>query len=242
MTEPAELSAAAFKARMAALQSDVEKEKYNRYFKLGKGEYGEGDIFMGVRMGHVFDLAKQFLTMEPAEIEALLESEIHEHRAGAMSIMAKQYQHKKTSDERKQALYELYLRRHDRINSWDLVDLAAWRVIGPHLVDRPRDILYQLARSPSLWERRTAILATFSFMRRDQFDDTFAIAAILLHDGEELVQKSVGWTLREAGADNPRLLAFLDDHAATMPRVTLRGALEKFDKNRRTHYMALAKR
>lgn len=236
-----ELTAAAFKARMQALQSDVEKEKYNRYFKLGKGQYGEGDIFMGVRMGHVFDLAKEFVSMPPAEIEILLESDIHEHRAGAVSIMAKQYKLKSTTPERRDELHTLYLRRHDRINNWDLVDLGAWHVIGPHLVDQPRDLLYRLARSSNMWERRTAILATFAFIRRGDYADTFAIAEILMDDPEDLIHKATGWMLRSIGATTPALTAFLDLHAPTMPRTTLRAALENFDPDRRKHYMDLAK-
>lgn len=233
-----EATADAFKAVLATLQSDAEKEKYKRYFKTGEGDYGEGDIFMGVRMGHVFDTAKQFIGMDPGQIEILLESEIHEHRAGAVSIMAKQYRAKKTSEERRQALYELYLRRHDRINNWDLVDLGAWNVVGEHLVDRPRDILYELARSPVIWERRTAMLATFAFIRRKDFDDALAIAEILLDDPEDLIHKACGWMLRAIGADTPQLLAFLDRHAATMPRTTLRATLENFDSGSRAKYMA----
>lgn len=235
------LTAAAVKSRMNALQSDAEKQKYNRYFKLGKGEYGEGDVFMGVRMGEVFRLADEFVAMDPAEIEILLESEIHEHRAAAVSIMAKQYKRKSTAPERREALHRLYLRRHDRINSWDLVDLGAWHVIGPHLVDGPRGLLYDLARSKSQWERRTAILSTFAFIKRGDYADALAIAEILLDDSEDLVHKATGWMLRCIPQTEPALLAFLDNHAATMPRTMLRAALEKFPKDRRAHYMALGK-
>src|SRR5688500_18373831 len=147
----------AFLARLHALQSDEELRKIQRYFKSGEGEYGAGDSFIGVRMGHVFALAKEFVAMPPDEIETLLESKIHEARAGACSIMAKQYAHRQTTAARRGELFELYLRRHDRINNWDLVDLAAWNVVGPRLVDRPRDVLDRLARSANMWERRTAI-------------------------------------------------------------------------------------
>ena len=155
--------------RLHAMQSDEELRKYQRYFKFGEGEYAHGDRFIGVRMGHVFNLAKEMLRLPVAEIERLLESDIHEARAAAMSIMAKQYALKKTTPERRQNLYDLYLRRHDRINNWDLVDLGAWHIVGPHLVERPRDILHQLAQSESMWERRTAILATFAFIRRGDY-------------------------------------------------------------------------
>lgn len=236
MIEP---TAENFKAVLATLQSDAEKEKYKRYFKTGEGQYDEGDIFMGVRMGHVFDTAKQFIAMEPGEIEILLESDIHEHRAGAVSIMAKQYRDKKTAPERRQNLYDLYLRRHDRINNWDLVDLGAWHVVGAHLVARPRDPLYDLARSKIIWERRTAILATYAFIRNREYGDTVAICEMLLDDPEDLIHKACGWMLRAIGADTPELITFLDRHAATMPRTMLRATLESFDTEGRARYMEM---
>jgi 3-methyladenine DNA glycosylase AlkD len=222
-------TAAEFLKRLHALQSDEELRKIQRYFKAGAGDYGEGDRFIGVRMGHVFDLAKEFIALPPAEIETLMESDIHEARAGAMSVMAKQYAAKKTTQARRQELFDLYLRRHDRINNWDLVDLAAWHVVGPHLMERKRDVLYTLARSKNLWERRTAILATFAFVKRGQFDDTFAIAELLLGDSEDLIHKAVGGMLRAAGGkDKARLEEFLRKHAAAMPRTMLRTAIEHF--------------
>ena len=138
-------------------------------------------------------------------------------------------------------MYELYIRRHDRINDWDLVDLAAYYVVGRYLADKPRNILYKLAKSKDRWERRTAILATAHFMMKlKHADDTFVISEILINDKEDLVNKATGWMLRVAGVvDMPRLLAFLDVHAATMPRVTLRNAIEKFDKKKREHYLGL---
>lgn len=232
MSEP---TATTVLARLHAMQSDEELRKYARYFK---GRVGE---FIGVRMGHVFALAKEMVALPPAEIEALMESDIHEARAAAMSIMAKQYAAKKTTPERRQELFDLYLRRHDRIDNWDLVDLAAYYVIGPHLVDRPRDVLYALARSPSQWERRTAILATYSFIRRKDYADTLAIAEMLLKDPEDLVHKAIGWMLRSI-PDRTVLTAFLDRHAATMPRITLRNAIENFSPEERAHYLALGKR
>ncbi|WP_090593065.1 DNA alkylation repair protein [Pelagibacterium luteolum] len=235
-----EISADAFMARMEALQSDAEKEKYKRYFKTAPGTYGEGDIFMGVKMGNVFDLAKAFVSMAPNEIEKLLYSPIHEHRAGAVSIMAKQYRLKATTEERRQTLFDLYLSRHDRINNWDLVDLGAWNVVGEHLVSRSRDVLYTLARSTNIWERRTAMLACFAFIRRGEHGDALAIAEILLDDREDLIHKACGWMLRAIGPDSPKLIAFLDRHAATMPRTMLRATLENFPTDLRAHYMAAA--
>ena len=172
------------------------------------------------------------------EIEALLESPIHEVRAGACSIMGKAATHKKVTVERHRDLYDLYLRRHDRVDSWDLVDLAAHQVVGSWLLDRSRRPLYRLARSTAWPERRTAIVATAAFIRRGEIDDTFAIAGQLLADEHPFVQKGTGWMLRYAGdVDRDALLAFLDEHAATMPRPTLRASVEKLDPTLRRAYL-----
>jgi 3-methyladenine DNA glycosylase AlkD len=200
----------------------------------------EEDEFNDVSMGKVFALAKDFVDMLPAEVEKLLESPIHKIRAGAVSIMDWQARSKKTSQERRKELFNLYIRRHDRINDWDLVDRSAPFVVGGYLTDRPRDILYRLARSKSPWERRTAITATYYFIRQGDLDDTFKIAEILVHDPHDLVQKAVGGWVREAGKkDLQKLLGFLDGYAATMPRTMLRYAIEHLEKEQREHYMGL---
>jgi 3-methyladenine DNA glycosylase AlkD len=235
-------SAERFVERLKTYQSDEELRKIQRYFKSGEGEYGEGDQFMGVRMGQVFELSKEFVEMPVEEIEKLLESPIHEVRAGAVSIMDKTARRKKTTEARRQALFELYLRRHDRINNWDLVDLGALYLIGSYLYDKPRDVLYELARSESLWERRTAIVGTAYFIRQGDVADTFRIAEMLLGDREDLVHKGTGWMLRAAGQQEPeRLLRFLDEHAATMPRTLLRYAIEHLETEQRAYYMGLKK-
>jgi 3-methyladenine DNA glycosylase AlkD len=227
------MTAGEFIERLEAQQSDEERQKYARYFKAS-------DDFIGVRMGQVFALAKAFIDMPPDEIETLLESPIHEARAGALSIMGKQAARRRTTDERRRELYELYLRRTDRINDWDLVDISAHHVVGGYLTDKPRRVLYELARSPNIWERRIAMYATLAFLRAGEVEDTFGLAEILVDDPEDLVQKVVGGMLREAGKhDRPRLLEFLDRHAATMPRVTLRYSIEHFDKEQKAHYMGL---
>ena len=236
------LTAAEYVKRLTSHQSDVELEKVKRYFKSGEGEYGEGDVFMGVRMGQVFALSDEFKEMELDEIERLLANPIHEVRAGGVKIMANQAKGKKTTDHRRRELFELYLRSMDRINNWDLVDLGAWDVVGRYLVDKPRDVLYDLARSSNIWERRTAALSTMAFIRRGEVDDAFRIAELLLHDDQDLIHKAAGWSLREAGRhDRPRLTQFLDAHAATMPRTALRSAMEHFDKDQRDHYLGLRK-
>jgi len=229
-----------FIERLKTYQSDAEREKILRYFKTPSN--GEVDQFIGVRMGQLFTLAKQFIEMTPDEIEKLLESKIHEVRAGACSIMDKQARSKRTTPERRKELYDLYLRRHDRINNWDLVDVCAIHVIGGYLFDKPHKILYKLARSKNMWERRTSIVSTAYFIRKGELDDTYKIAEMLLGEQEDLVHKATGWMLRFAGdKDRPRLLKFLDQYAATMPRVALRYSIEKLDRKQRDHYLGLKK-
>jgi 3-methyladenine DNA glycosylase AlkD len=156
--------------------------------------------------------------------------------------MGKQAARKKTAPQRRKELFDLYVRRTDRINNWDLVDLAAHEVVGGYLFDKPRDLLYTFARSKNLWERRIAMYSTLYFMRHGQFDDLLAIAEILVNEPEEIVQKSVGTMLRGVSSDKPRLLAFLDKHAATMPRVMLRYAIEHLDADEKTRYLGLGKK
>lgn len=232
------LTAKNFIEQLKRFQSDAELKKIQRYFKSGEGEYGAGDTFMGVKMGHLFALAKEFGEMPIKEIEKLLESKIHEVRAGGVSIMDKASRSKKITEARRKEFFDLYIKRHDRINNWDLVDLGCLHMTGSYLYDKPRGILYKLAKSKNLWERRTAILSTCYFIRQGDLDDTFKIAELLLRDKEDLVHKAAGWMLRFAGdKDKKRLLQFLDKHAATMPRVMLRNAIEKFDKKAKEKYL-----
>jgi len=233
-------SAKQFTEELNRFQSDEELRKIRRYFKTEAGDYGHGDQFMGVKMGHLFELAKRSGEMPVAEIEQLLESPVHELRAGAVSIMDKASRNKTIAPERLKAFYELYMRRHDRINNWDLVDLGCLHMTGSYLFDKPRDVLYHLAKSENLWERRTAILSTCYFLRKDELDDTFAIAEMLVNDPEDLVHKATGWMLRFAGdKDRQRLTGFLDNFAATMPRTLLRSAIEKLDPEQRQYYRKL---
>ncbi len=176
------------------------------------------------------------------EIEVMLESPIHEMRVGSVSIMDFQARSKKTSPERRKELFDLYIRRHDRINTWDLVDRAAPWVVGSYLFDKPRKVLYKLAKSQKMPERRTAIVSTLYFIGKDDVEDSFKLAEIMLHDKEDLIHKANGWALRFAGdKDRKQLAKFFDKHAATMPRVTLRYALEHFDKKTRDQYLNMKK-
>jgi 3-methyladenine DNA glycosylase AlkD len=238
--KPLKLTAKQFLARLKAHASAAEAEKTLRYFKSGEGEYGEGDKFIGVRMGQVFALAKEFSDMPLDELEKLLDSPIHEARVGALSIMGIHGRRKKTPDALRKQFFDLYMRRHDRVNNWDLVDLGALYIVGTYLINHPRDVLYKLARSKNIWERRTAIVGTGPLIRSGETADTFKIAEMLLNDKEDLIHKGTGWMLRTAGGvHRDKLLKFLDKHAATMPRTCLRYSIEKFDKKQREHYMSL---
>jgi DNA alkylation repair enzyme len=190
----------------------------------------------------VFALAKEFVDTPPEQIEAMLDHPDFDVRTGGVCIMDFQARRRSTPPERRRDLCELYLRRHDRIDTWDLVDRAAPSVVGGYLFDRSREPLYALARSPHPMERRTAIVATYYFIRQGDLADTFAIADLLAHDPDELVQKAVGGWIREAGKRDPApLRAFLDRHAATMPRTALRYAVEHLPEDLRQHYLALGR-
>ena len=240
--KPLSPTALKFIEHIEKYRSPVEAMKLMRYFKTGEGQYGEGDVFMGVRMGQIFEMAKAYIHMPLEEIEVLLQSPIHEIRTGALSIIDKQARSKKTTLDQRKLLYELYLRNTHRINNWDLVDICAPHVVGGYLYvsGEPRDVLYDLAVSENIWERRTAIVATGHFIRKGDIEDTFRIAELLLNDREDLIHKATGWMLRSAGQVNrPQLQKFLDKYAATMPRTLLRYSIEHFDKPLRSHYMGL---
>lgn len=210
----------------------------SRFFHADANARSSDNKILGVSIGKIFPLAKQFTEMSLAEIERLLDSPYYEVRMGAVSIMDFQARARRSSAEQRRALFELYIRRHDRINNWDLVDRAAPYVVGGYLADKSREILYQLAQSPNPWERRSAIVSTAYFIRAGDTDDTFEIAALLVHDGHELVQKAVGSWVREAGKKAPqRLLSFLDRFAKSMPRVMLRYAVEKLAPEARAAYL-----
>lgn len=230
------LTAEDFINALTELRTEKELEKLEKFFH---GDDGETQA-LGIKFGDVFKTAKKYMSMPLEEIEKLLENNYYEIRMGAVSIMDYQAKDKKTTPERKKELFDLYLRRHDRLNNWDFVDRGAYNIIGEYLVDKDRKILYRLAESDNPWERRTAIVSTYAFIKKGQVDDTFKIAKILLHDEHELINKAVGSWIREAGKkDMEKLLTFLDQHGKTMPRVTLRMAIEKLDPEKRSYYMTL---
>ena len=232
-------NAKAFKETLSQFKTEEELNKVEKFFK---GNDGVTKPF-GVKFGNVFRTAKEFKEMPLEEIEKLLESDFYEIRMGAVSIMDYQAKDKKTSDAQRKKLFNLYLNRHDRLNNWDFVDRSAASVIGEYLFDKPRDILYKLAKSDDPWERRTAMVSTHAFIKKGDLDDTFCLAELLIDDDHELINKAVGTWIREAGKrDEARLKKFLDKHAASMPRVTLRYAVEKLDKSDKEYYMNLKSR
>lgn len=232
------LTAKAFLEELSALRTDSEIENVQRFFR----DDDSGSKLMGIRMASLFALAKKFAGMPISEIELLLGNEYYEARMGAVCIMDFQARDKKVTDEKRKALFDLYISKHERINNWDMVDRSAPYVVGGYLFDKPREILYSLAKSDNVWERRTAIVATYYFIRQNDVEDTFKIAELLVNDEHDLVQKAVGSWIREAGKrDQQQLLDFLDKYSATMPRVMLRYAIEKLDKDIREHYLKVAK-
>ncbi len=217
--------------------SNPEKAKIlQKFFKTGPGEYGEGDIFLGLTSAENKEIAKKFKKLETEEIQELLNSEIHEKRVIALRILVEQY--KKAKPEEKNKIFEFYLKNAKQINNWDLVDLSASNIIGTHLLKQDKKILYQLANSENLWEKRIAIISTFTFIRNNKFQDTIKISEILLNDKHDLIHKAVGWMLREIGKRNePTLTNFLNKHYKNMPRTMLRYSIEKFSEEKRQAYL-----
>lgn len=229
-------SATAISKALHALASAETATNLQRFFKTGPGQYGEGDVFLGIKVPPLRALAKQHVDVGLDTIVALLNSRYHEERFFALLLLMQLYQ--RAEDKEQAAAYDLYLANTHRINNWDLVDVSAPRIVGRHLQDRPRKILYQLARSPLLWERRIAIIATAWFIRVDDFDDTLKIAGILLQDEHDLMHKAVGWMLREVGKrDLAAEEDFLLEHYRDMPRTMLRYAIERFPEAKRKSYL-----
>ena len=228
------LTAKIFITQLSALKSPGELKNVQRFFR----DKDPKNKFLGVRMASIFKLAKDFMDMPLREIEKLIQSEFYEVRIGAVSIMDFQARDKKTTAVRKKELFDLYIKCHNWINNWDLVDRSAPYVVGGYLFDKPRKILYQLARSKNVWERRTAIVSTYFFIRQNDLSDTFKIAGILINDPHDLVQKAVGSWVREAGKrDKLALIEFLDQFAPEMPATMLRYATEKLDKKEKLYYL-----
>jgi len=230
----------AVKDALAALGTPERAAGAASFFKTGPGQYGAGDIFIGITVPEMRRVAARYRDLPLQEVEALLQSPIHEHRLTALLILVLQYARADAVGQT--AIYDLYLRNTTRINNWDLVDSSAEYIVGPWLKDRPekREALARLAVSPSLWERRIAMLATFAYIKQGDATDALIVAEILLHDSHDLIHKAVGWMLREVGkrCGEPIEEAFLATHYRTMPRTMLRYAIERFPEKRRKAYLA----
>jgi len=208
-----------------------------RFFKTAKGDYGEGDIFLGIKVPDNRKVVKKYykdISME--DVKTFLYSGYHEERLFALLILVAKY--KKSSQTQKEEIFNFYIKHIKQVNNWDLVDVTCYHIIGAHLLDKERTLLYTLANSDDLWQKRIAIVSTFAFINAGEFDDTFAIADILLHDKHDLIHKAVGWAIRNVGNKNlPKMLEFLNPRYKTMPRTMLRYAIEKLDENLRQAYL-----
>jgi 3-methyladenine DNA glycosylase AlkD len=209
------------------------------YFKTGKGEYGEGDMFLGLTVPVSRKIATKFIDLSFPEIKKLLLSKFHEERLVALLILVHRF--KKGSDEEKKTIYEFYLKNTKGINNWDLVDLSSHEIVGVYLLDKDKNMLIKLAKSKNIWEKRIAVISTFEFIRNNKFDTSLVLAKMLLHDKHDLLHKAVGWMLREIGKrDLETEIGFLDKHYKTMPRTMLRYSIEKFPKDLKQSYMSRA--
>jgi 3-methyladenine DNA glycosylase AlkD len=223
-------------SRLRALGNPENAKALRWFFKTGPGQYGEGDKFAGVKVPTIRELAKEYRTLSLADAESLLHSPIHEERLLSLVILV--LRAAKADEKVRKAIFDLYLANTNWINNWDLVDLSAPQLVGAYLEGRSRKVLYRLARSKSLWERRISVLATFHFVRQGDYGDTLAIAELLLRDRDDLIHKAVGWMLREVGKrDIMALEGFLQKHSPIMPRTMLRYAIEKFPEATRQTFL-----
>ena len=224
------------KKEFSKLKDNKKAGLLQRFFKTGKGEYAEGDVFLGIVVPKQRVLVKKYWNLlDLKDIQGLLNSKVHEHRLTALLILVRQFHN---YPEKREKIFKLYLANTKNINNWDLVDLSAPNIVGSYLLDKDRSILYKLANSSHLWERRIAVLSTFMFIREKQFDDSLKIAEILLKDKHDLIHKAMGWMLREIGKRDVKILEdFLKKHHKTMPRTMLRYAIEKFPEKTRKAYL-----
>ena len=225
--------------KLQALSDAEKREIFPKFFKAGKGEYGEGDRFLGVTVPNIRAIAKLHKDISIEEIRELIQSEWHEVRLCALIIMVEKS--KKKDEALRKELFNLYLSQTKRINNWDLIDLSCRFIIGEYLLDKSRDILYQLAQSPLLWDNRIAIVSTYAFIRKGQLEDTYALSDLMMQHPHDLMHKAIGWMLREAGKrDSERLYDYVMSHRADMPRTMLRYAIEKFSPKERAILMKRA--
>ncbi len=224
------------KKDLQALANPQKAKILQRFFKTGKGEYGEGDVFIGITVPEQRKISKKYAAISLTELGKLLSSKIHEHRLTALFILVIKFE--KADEAGQQEIYDFYLDNMEYINNWDLVDLSAYKILGAYLYERDKSILLKLSKSDSLWERRIAVLSTYYFIKNNKFKDMLKIAEVLLYDQHDLIHKAVGWMLREIGKrDQSTEERFLKKHYKTMPRTMLRYAIEKFEERKRQFYL-----
>ncbi len=224
------------KTELKKLSNPKMKEVVERFFKTGPGDYAEGDIFLGIKTPDLRKLAKKYTDLSLDELQILFDSEIHDHRTATLVILCNKF--KLASEKEKIDIFNFYLANTRNINNWDLVDISAHYILGCYLGDKDRKVLYKLARSKNLWERRIAIVSTFAFIRNNDFFDTLTISELLINDKEDLIHKATGWMLRELGKKDEKVLKqFLDKFRTQMPRTMLRYAIEKFSAIERKKYL-----
>lgn len=235
--KPAALTRSQLMRDLAALANPAKAAIVAKYFKTGPGEYGEGDKFLGIAVPLQRKVALRYRALALRDLALLLASHTHEHRFAGLEILVAQYEHAAEAD--RETIVEFYLQHTRSINNWDLVDTSAPYILGEHLKTRPRRLLVTLARSRSVWERRIAIISTLTLIRNGETADTFRIAKLLLSDPHDLIQKAVGWALREAGkVSQAALLEFLSQHYTSLSRTTLRYAIERFPPQRRKRLLS----
>jgi len=236
MNKPKGTTLGHLRLELQKLRNPAKAEILSRFFKTGRGEYGEGDVFLGIPVPLQRRIAKKYPALRLEDLQELLSSRIHEERLVALLILISKYKNADNTDRR--AAVDFYLKNTRRVNNWDLVDISAGNILGDYLLDKERTPLSRLAGSDSLWERRIAIMATFAFIRRNEFKDTIHIAELLLKDTHDLIHKAVGWMLREIGKrDRETEEQFLRTHYRNMPRTMLRYAIERFDEKTRNAYL-----
>jgi 3-methyladenine DNA glycosylase AlkD len=225
------------KSDLSELADPVRAKNLSWFFKTGVGQYGEGDVFLGIPVLLQRKIAKKNVNVPLTDVQGLLSSKIHEHRLTALLILVLKY--KKADRQGKEEIFSFYLANMRNVNNWDLVDLSAPKIVGDYLVNKNCSVLFRLAASDNLWERRIAVLSTFRFIADNDFEDALSVAELLLHDKHDLIHKAVGWMLREIGKRNQEVEErFLRKYFMEMPRTMLRYAIEKFDENKRKFYLS----
>ncbi len=222
---------------LLSLKNKDKEKVFVWFFKTGKGQYGEGDQFLGISVPETRSIALKHKDLSLAQVQKLLTNKYHECRLAALLILV--YQFRKADKKQKTKIFNFYLKNTKYINNWDLVDLSSYHIIGEYLLNKEKNILYKLAKSKNLWERRIGIVSTFAFIKNKNTVDTFKISELLIGDKEDLVHKACGWMLRETGkrVSEKELISFLENHSSKMPRTMLRYSIERLPENKRQYFL-----